>query len=487
MSDSQESELVIRNGVVIDGTGRPRFRADVAIAGDRIVAIGGPSMHIGRAREIDARGMVVAPAFIDAHTHDDRALLSMPDMTPKISQGVATVVAGNCGVSLAPLVLDGVPPPPLDLLGSEPGWYRFNHFRDFIGALEESPPAVNCGLLVGHITLRHRVMDRFDRAATATELTEMRRQVDEAMKEGAIGFSTGLDYPSAVAAPTEEILPLVEAVKPHGGLYCSHHRNYFERLEEAIDEALMIGRTTAVPLTISHHQCTGQDNFGKALKTLEVIDKARQSQSIGLDAYPYNASSKTLDPGRAKPGVKIMVTWSTNYPQFAGKMLDEIAAEWQCSNMEAAERLLPAGAIYFQLDENDVRAILAYEHTMIGSDGLPHDKHPHPRLWGSFPRVLGHYSRELGLFPLEEAVRRMTSLPAKWFGFRDRGVLREGAYADVVVFDPDRVRDTGDFVDPARQALGIEMVMVNGTIAWQDGYSTGARSGRVLRREQASD
>ncbi|MBI1777111.1 MAG: D-aminoacylase [Proteobacteria bacterium] len=482
MTDAQDIRFVIRNGVIVDGTGRNRFSADLAIAGDRIAAIGSVRPVAG-AREIDATGKVVAPGFIDAHTHDDRALLSMPEMTPKISQGVTSVVAGNCGVSLAPLVLDGVPPPPLDLLGSEPGWFRFERFGEFVSALEASPPSLNCGLLVGHITLRHRVMDRFDRAASTTEIKEMRRQVGEAMQDGAIGFSTGLDYPSAVAAPTEEVLPLVAAVKPFGGLYCSHHRNYFDKLEEAIEEALTIGRETAVPLTISHHQCSGKDNFGKGPKTLEVIDKARRSQSIGLDAYPYNASSKTLDPGRAKPGVRIMVTWSTKYPELVGKMLDDIAADWKCGNMQAAERLLPAGAIYFQLDESDVRAILAYEHTMIGSDGLPHDKHPHPRLWGSFPRVLGHYVRDVGLFSLEEAVRRMTSLPAAWFGFHDRGTLKPGGFADVVVFDPERIKDAGSFVDPARPALGIDTVLVNGEIAWRDGSGTGTRSGRVLRRQ----
>jgi N-acyl-D-amino-acid deacylase len=184
--------------------------------------------------------------------------------------------------------------------------------------------------------------------------------------------------------------------------------------------------------------------------------------------------------------VKIMVTWSTNFPQYAGKMLDDISAEWSCSNMEAAERLMPAGAIYFQLDEDDVRTILAYEHTMIGSDGLPNDKHPHPRLWGTFARVLGHYSRDVGLFSLEEAVRRMTGLPAKWFGFPDRGVLRKGAYADLVVFDPESVNDVGDFVDPARPARGIKMVMVNGTTIWRDGYGTGERPGRVLGHTTAA-
>ena len=480
-----ELEIILRNGSVIDGTGAPRFRADVGIAGGRIAAVG--QIHdASTAREIDATGHIVAPGFIDAHTHDDRALLSMPDLTPKVSQGVTSIVAGNCGVSLAPLALDGAPPPPLDLLGSEAGWFRFARFGEYVEALGRSPPAVNCGLLVGHITLRHRVMDRFDRAASASEIGEMRRQVGTAMEDGAIGFSTGLDYPSAVAAPTEEILPLVEAVKPYGGLYCSHHRNYFERIEAAIDEALTIGRETQVPLTISHHQCTGAANFGKAPMTLALIDKARRSQAIGLDAYPYNASSKTLDPGRAQPGVRIMVTWSRPHPEFAGKMLDEIATSWDCTAHEAAERLLPAGAIYFQLDEGDVRAILAYEHTMIGSDGLPHDAHPHPRLWGSFARVLGHYSRECGLFGLEEAVRRMTSLPARWFGFRDRGVVRHGAFADLTVFDPATVKDRGTFTQPAQPAAGIALVMVNGDIVWRDGKHTGARPGRTLRREAAA-
>src|SRR5262249_33780582 len=214
-------ELVIRNGLVIDGTGAPRRRGDIGIAGDRIVAVG-DLPGSARAREVDATDRVVAPGFIDAHTHDDRALLSMPDLTPKVSQGVTTLVAGNCGVSLAPLRLDGVPPPPLDLLGSEPGWFRFDRFGAFVQALGERPPPANCALLVGHITLRHRVMDRFDRAATAAEVGEMTEQVASAMVEGAIGFSTGLDYPSAVMAPTAEVRSLVAALKPYGGLYCSH-------------------------------------------------------------------------------------------------------------------------------------------------------------------------------------------------------------------------------------------------------------------------
>jgi N-acyl-D-amino-acid deacylase len=197
----------------------------------------------------------------------------------------------------------------------------------------------------------------------------------------------------------------------------------------------------------------------------------------------HNASSKTLDPGRVAPGVRIMVTWSTSHPEVAGRMLADIAQTRGLSERAAAERVLPAGAIYFQLDEDDVQAILAYPHTMIGSDGLPHDVHPHPRLWATCPRVLGHYARNVGLFPLEEAVRRMTSLPADWFGLAGRGRLRPGACADVVMFDPAAVRDAATVVDPARPAAGIEAVLCDGAVTWADGASTGARPGRVLARD----
>ncbi|MBI3707892.1 MAG: D-aminoacylase [Proteobacteria bacterium] len=478
------ADIVIRGGSVIDGTGGPRVAADVAIAGDRIVDIGRLGV-VTAGREIDARDRVVAPGFIDTHTHDDAALLSMPGMAPKVSQGVTTLIAGNCGVSLAPLVLDGPPPPPLDLLHTEAGWYRFPRFGDFVTQLEATPPAVNCGLLVGHITLRHRAMDRLDRAADADEISAMRREVGAALAEGAIGVSTGLDYPGAAASSTEEVIALVAAVKPAGGIYCSHHRNYFEGLEGALEEAFLIARRTGVPLVLSHHQATGAANFGKARKTLDMIEAARRESAVGLDAYPYAASSKTLDPGRAKPGVRIMVTWSKTHPELVGREIDEIARAWNCGNREAAERLLPAGAIYFQLSEDDVRTILAYPHTMIGSDGLPHDVHPHPRLWGTFPRVLGHYVREVGLMKLEEAVRRMTSLPARWFGFRDRGVLRQGAFADVVILDPDTVLDRGTFTAPIKPAAGIDKVIVNGALVWADGAETGTRPGRVLRRDAA--
>jgi N-acyl-D-amino-acid deacylase len=476
------SDLIIVNGTVVDGTGAPGFVADVAISDDRIVAIGS-NLPLEAARRIDAAGRVVAPGFIDVHTHDDRALLSHGDMTCKASQGVTTVVAGNCGVSLAPLLIQGRPTAPLDLLGYEPGWFRFKRFAEYRDALAATPPAVNCGLLVGHITLRYGVMDHFDRPATSDETQRMADRVEEALTEGAIGFSTGLDYPPSVASSFDEVLTLVRRVKPLGGLFCCHHRNYFDGLEGALEEVFELGGRSEVPVVISHHQCTGQENFGKGPRTLKMIDAARHKTPLGLDCYPYHASSKTLDPGRANPGVRIMVTWSTKYPDLAGRMLDDIATEWGVTNREAAEKILPAGAIYFQLDEGDVRAILSYPHTMIGSDGLPHDAHPHPRLWGTFPRVLGHYVRDIGLLSLEEAVRRMTSLPAAWYGFRDRGKVTPGAFADLVIFDPATVADTATFTSPVQSAEGIDLVMCNGRITWSHKAHTGARPGRVLSRD----
>lgn len=478
-------DILIRGGTVIDGTGAPGIAADIAITGARIAAVG-PALPHRAGRAIDATGRTVAPGFIDVHTHDDRALLSHPLMPFKVSQGVTTLVAGNCGVSLAPLVIEGQPPAPLDLLGYEPGWFRFPRFADYVAALHEAPPAVNCALLVGHITLRHRAMDRFDRPATGPEIAQMAALVDESLAGGAIGFSTGLDYPQSVASSFDEVLALASRVAPAGGIYCCHHRNYFAGLEDALREVFALGEGIGAPVILSHHQCSGHANFGKAPMTLEMIEAARRRTPLGLDCYPYNASSKTLDPGRVAPGVRIMVTWSTPHPETAGRMLADIAADWGVSERDAAERVLPAGAIYFQLDEADVRAILAYPHTMIGSDGLPHDIHPHPRLWGTFPRVLGRYAREVGLFPLEEAVRRMTSLPAAWFGLPDRGHLRPGAFADAVIFDPATVIDTASFTQPAQPAPGIDTVLCNGRISWQGGASTGARPGRVLARDPAA-
>ncbi len=479
---STKPDLVIRNARLIDGSGGPSRVGDLAVTDDRIVALDGTLNGSGGAREIDAGGKALAPGFIDPHTHDDRALLSDPLMTCKVSQGVTTVVAGNCGVSLAPLDIGRRPPPPLDLVCPEPGGF-FADFGAYLGALDAAPAALNMIGQVGHASLRLGAMDRLDRAATVGEIKVMRGTLERALEAGAVGLSTGLFYRPAKAAPTEEVVELAKALTAYEAMHSTHMRDEGDHVLESLEESFLIGREARVPVVISHHKCAGRRNFGRMRETLPCIDKARAAQPVGLDAYPYVAGSTTLDSGRAMDAERIIVTWSEPHPGARGRDLDEIAAEMDLDRAQAIEALLPAGGIFFMMDEADVRQVLAYPHTMIGSDGLPHDSHPHPRLWGTFPRVLGHYAREVGLFSLEEAVRKMTSLTARQFGLKDRGVLREGAYADLVLFDPETVLDRATFDDPKQPAAGIEAVWVNGRMVWEGGAHTGTRPGRALRRQ----
>ena len=476
------ADFVIRNARLIDGSGVPSRPGDLAVRDDRIVALGDLS-QVQAGIVINAAGRAVAPGFIDVHTHDDRALLADPLMPCKISQGVTTVVTGNCGVSLAPLKTTRAPPPPLDLVGPEASQY-FADFSAYLNALEQAPPALNALCQVGHASLRVEIMDTLDRPATQSEIKHMRGRLEQALEDGAIGLSTGLFYPPANAAPTEEIIELARALHEAGAIHSTHMRDETDHITDSLEETFRIGREADVPVVISHHKCAGQQNHGRSRETLPLIDQARRQQRIGLDAYPYIAGSTVLNAKRMMGASKVLITWSRSHPEMKGRDLNSIAAEWGLSIEQTAERLQPAGAIYFVMDEQDVRRILAYPHTMIGSDGLPHDEHPHPRLWGTFPRVLGHYARDEGLFSLEEAVRKMTSLPAAQFGLKDRGVLREGAYADLVLFDPDSVIDRADFDHPTKPSAGIEQVWVNGRPVWRDGAATGERPGRAVRLQE---
>ena len=480
MAAHQRYDVLFRGGTVIDGTGAPRARADVAVAGDRIAAVGDLD-RAEAARMVDARGRIVAPGFIDAHTHDDNLLLVDPAMTPKTSQGVTTVIAGNCGVSLAPLRPGRPVPPPLDLLGG-PGDFRYPRFADYVAALDERPPAANAGLLVGHSALRLDTMDDVDRPATASEIDAMRERLAEGMAAGAIGFSTGLIYGPNRAATTDEVAAVAEVAGAAGGLYVTHMRNEHEGVEEAMEEAFEIGRRAGAGVVISHHKCAGRQNFGRSRDTLKRIERARASQPVGLDVYPYTAGSTVLLAEMVEKAERVIVTWSEPHPEHAGRDLAAVAAELGLDTLAAVEALNPAGGIYFMMDEADVQRIIAYEHSMIGSDGLPHDRHPHPRLWGTFPRVLGHYARELGLLTLEDAVRRMTGLTAAQFGLTDRGEVRAGAWADLVVFDAETVADRATFEAPMQPAAGIDVVMVNGEVIREGDRATAARPGRALRR-----
>ncbi|MBJ7362748.1 MAG: D-aminoacylase [Ilumatobacteraceae bacterium] len=480
-------DLLIRNASIVDGTSAPRFNGDIGIIGDRIVRIGDLSTSRGEL-EIDLEGRIAAPGFIDSHTHDDRIMLSSPDMAPKVSQGVTTVIGGNCGVSLAPMPRPIPNPvtPPLNLLDDQGSWFHFPTFASYLDELRANPPATNCAMLVGHTTLRVATMSDLSKPASSAEIAAMRELVLEAMQAGAIGVSTGLFYEPAIAAPTEEVIEVCSPLKQFKGLYCTHMRNEADRVIDSLEESFRIGREVGVPIVISHHKVTEQANHGRSTETLALIEKNMATQPICLDCYPYTAGSTILSVDRAATSARVIVSWSKPLPEYAGQDLADIAKKMNCSQDEAVKRLLPAGAIYFKMDEADVQRILKFDQTMIGSDGLPHDASPHPRLWGSFPRVLGHYGRLLGLFPLETAVYKMTGLTAKNFGLKDRGVLREGAYADLTLFDADTVDEVATYATPIAPARGIEAVIVNGKMVWRDGRATGARPGRVLHREPRS-
>ncbi|MGQ0546390.1 MAG: N-acyl-D-amino-acid deacylase family protein [Betaproteobacteria bacterium] len=475
-------DLVIRNGTLIDGTRAPRRQADVAIKDGKVLCVGKVA---GKAKkEIDATGRIVAPGFIDAHTHDDRLMLSSPDMSPKVSQGVTTVVAGNCGVSLAPAP-NGMPKPvtpPIDLMDAEGTWFKFKSFRDYVAALQEAPPATNAALLVGHSMLRVQAMKDLERPATKAEIGKMQEMVEEALAAGAIGGSTGLYYEPAIAASTEEVIEVFRPLAKRNALYCTHMRDEGDRITDSLEETFRIGRALGVPVVISHHKVAGRPNHGRSAETLPMIARAMRSQKIGLDCYPYCASSTILSYSRTLAASKTLVTWSVPHPEFQGMDLEEISRRMNLAKEKAVEKLLPAGAIYFSMDEADVQRILGFEHTMIGSDGLPHDAAPHPRLWGTFPRVLGHYSRTVGLFDLETAIHKMTGLTAKTFGLAERGVLKEGFAADITVFDEKAIAEGNTFEHPIAAAKGIDTVIVNGQPVWREGKPTGARPGRVLAR-----
>ncbi|UVA80313.1 N-acyl-D-amino-acid deacylase family protein [Pandoraea commovens] len=479
-------DTLITDVRLADGSGAPMTddRFDVALRGGRIHAIAPAGERSGwQAKQVVAgNGNVLSPGFIDVHTHDDTNVVRAPEMTPKLSQGVTTVVVGNCGISASPVTLKGDPPDPMNLLG-EASAFQYPTFAAYVEALEKAQPSINVAALIGHTALRNNHMDRLDRPATEAEIEGMRAQLREALDNGALGLSTGLAYANANAAPTEEVLALAEPLAEAGGLYATHLRTEFAEILEALDEAFRIGRHARVPVVVSHLKCAGVDNWGRSTEILEALDKAQRFQPVGCDCYPYTASSSTLDLKQVTDDFDILVTWSQSHPDQGGKLLATIAADWGVDLMEAAKRLQPAGAVYHCMEEDDVRRILSHPATVVGSDGLPNDPLPHPRLWGAFPRVLGRYSREQSLFPLAEAVHKMTGLSAERFGLSERGLVREGYWADLVLFDPATVADAATFTDPMQPAYGISAVWVNGVLSWQDRAPTqNARAGRFVRR-----
>ena len=498
-------DLVIRSGRIVDGTGNPWFVGDVAIAGGRIAALGEIPASAGNT-VLDATGLYVAPGFIDVHTHCDTGIVADPTVRNYLLQGVTTVIGGNCGDSPFPI-------------------------GKLFGRLAASGMALNFACLVGHNTIRHEVMGDVDRAPSEAELTRMSELVRQEMETGAIGLSTGLAYVPGRYSTTEEIVRLAKAVQPFHGVYATHLRNQGSQIREAIEEAVRVGREAGVRVEISHVKLAEEAVWGQRQRITEPIEKARrEGLEIYTDQYPYTATSSSFTssfPGWAVAGghdafvermknpanrqrarqallekrltskhgldplERIYVAESKRHPEHEGKTLGQILALLERKRtpgngadliieMEVAD---PPLGVFFQMDERDVEALMAMPYNMVGSDGevaVPGKGSPHPRYYGTFPRVLAEYVRGRHVLTLTDAVRRMTSLPAQAMRLQDRGLLRSGMAADLAIFDADSVQDLATFARPHQYPRGIHWVIVNGQVAARDGQVVTPNAGRIL-------
>lgn len=489
MQDNRTATL-LKGGQIVDGAGIPGWTGDVLLVGERIASVALPAQTppqmladlraTSGVEEVDCTGMVIAPGFIDVHTHDDAAAIEKPDMLPKLSQGVTTVIVGNCGISLTPVVTDA-PLAPLSLLGRE----QFLHatMRAYADAVNAARPGVNVAALLGHTALRMRHLASLDRAADEGERAAMAADMQEAMDAGALGLSSGVFYKEAYAADLDELVAVASVAARNGGVYATHIRDELAGILPALQEAALTARQSGLPLVISHHKCAGPDNWGRTRETLPLIEQLARGQEIGMDVYPYTAGSTVLREDLVDGIIDVLITGSEPHPEMGGRYLADIAAEWGVSQQEAAVRLKPGNACYFQMREDDVQRVITHPLSMIGSDGLPHDERPHPRLWGAFPRVLASYWREKGLLRLEEAIHKMTGMSAARFRIGERGLLKAGYMADVVMFDPLRVKDGATFEQPRQFSEGIERVWVNGALSYTaSDRATGARAGRFVVR-----
>ena len=490
------TDISIRNVRVLDGTGSPAFAADIEITDGRIKTVGtaGPAK-----REIDGQGAHIAPGFIDTHSHDDGAFFRHPGMAFKLDQGVTTVVAGNCGFSAIPAdpSIDSARASGGILAGIEAG---FTDLDGYFAAVLQKHPAINNMMLVGHNTVRAMTMGHEKRAPSASELQQMYGLVEQAMAQGACGFSTGLIYTPGKWSQTEEIIALAKAAKTTGALYTTHMRNEGDKLLEAIEETLTIGLESDVHVHISHHKSAGKPNWGKVRESLARVDEALgRGQRVTLDVYPYTAGSGrmieyfNLDNVNRDFASIVRIASCPAFRQYEGRMLADIARDEQVDIADLVRTILtaPKGdrtiCIHFIIDEEDIKTNLRHADMMVGSDGIPDlSGRPHPRLFGTFPRVLGKYVREENVLTLPEAVRRLTSLSAQTFGLVDRGRIAPGYWADLVLFDPATVIDKATYDDPQQAPAGISMVLVNGQIALDKGRHTGVGSGKMLRYRRSA-
>lgn len=525
-------DVLIVGGEVLDGSGAAAQRADVGLKDGLIAGVGNLAREAA-AQVIPAEGRVVCPGFIDLHAHDDFNLPVNPLQAGKILQGVTSDVVGNCGFSPAPIVearrelareLWGFVDSGIDA--------KWSTFAEFLASLPPTGP--NVVPLVGHIAVRCAAMGADDRAPAPSELDAMRGLVDEAMQAGAFGFSTGLIYPPGCYAKTPEIIELAKVAAHHGGSYHTHMRDEGAGILDSINEAVEIGRQSGAPVQISHLKVANKANWGRAKEVLALIDRVRhEGLTLHADQYPYTAAStgmKTLLPQWAHNGGPLalvarlndppararirdevvsnmgagsirIASWedalvadSPSHPEFAGLSLAAVAGRMDRQPVEALFDVLIADkastlGIFFSIGEDDLRLILKHPAVGIGSDGIfmgvpgkPDRTKPHPRYFGTFPRVVGKYARDEQVLTLPQAVHKMTGLSAQILGLKDRGLLRPGMAADVVVFDPKTVADTATFEKPHQQPRGIETVIVNGVVTVRDRKLSGGVGGRVLRR-----
>ena len=526
-----EFDLILRGGTIIDGTGKGPFTADVGIRQEHIAAIG--NLEGKRSRcTIDVSGNVVCPGFIDVHSHTDYILLINPKAESKIRQGVTTEICGNCGDS--PFPIGGVTESELkaDILkkyGIEVDW---NDLNGYLSRLEKNGSAVNFATLLGHGSLRGVTMGLDNRAPSGAEMTQMKRLVREYMEQGTFGLSTGLEYTPGSFAKTDELIELCKEVQAFDGVYATHMRSEDVMLEEAVAEALEISRSCGVELQISHLKASQKRNWDKMPRVLDTIQRAsNQGVPVHCDRYPYIAWSTTMKamfPLWSREGSNddfvarlksnsdwpkmreylldkinalgswdaVLITWvsSEENRNYQGKTINELARELNKNPVNLVRELLiheqgQVNMCGFAMSEENTENVLIFPLTMVGSDGMAWSpdgilgqSHPHPRYYGSFPRVLGHYVRDRKIMPLTESIRKMTSLPAEKFRIRDRGRLKPNHYADIVVFDPNTIIDKATFVQPHQYPEGIEYVIVNGRIVVKRGRHTGMLPGKILRR-----
>jgi N-acyl-D-amino-acid deacylase len=530
-------DVLIRNGHILDGTGNPWYSADIAISGDRIVAIG-DLRHATAKRVIDASGLVVAPGFIDMLGQSEEALLIDKRSLSKLSQGITTEITGE-GWSIAPqnaLTL-AAEKPELDHYHLTFDWTTLDGYFQH---LEKIGTPLNIGTYVGATEVRMAVIGEVDRAPTPAELEQMKGLVSQAMCDGAFGLSTALIYPPGIYAKTDELIALAKVAGEYGGLYATHMRSEGLTEDAAIDEALRIGREGGLPVEIFHLKVIGQPRWGNMPKIVAKIQAARDSGlDVAASMYPYVAGGTALaaalppwiaDGGREKmlerlhdPAIRARIRselagehpgWENLYlgsggpsgivtivgdnapeamKKYSGRKLADYAADEHKDGVDALIDFVvatqgQAGAIYFIASENDLQEGLKQRWTSIGLDaseesldGPLYSAHTHPRAWGSMPRFLGHYVRDLHLLPLPDAIRKITSLPAQREHLKNRGLLKQGFFADVTIFDPKTIEDTAPYEQPAQQSRGVKYVFVNGQLEFEDGHLTGITAGHPLR------